>query len=203
MALYGLISYGAHNFEIIFPLQTFLLDHAVLRRKFKNLRERCCPSLKFQYSAIEEEIITTPHWPPIGPHAVISSPSGPDFYTPDEFAKETDRMLPDSVDFNHSSLSSSPTAGHTPKSSTSENPYFSSATLNSSHKQSLASVGDMPYTQSTELPPDDQHSCEASSSKLVTNTHGKAEPEKIVLDQDIDITAQNYFGLHDKSPCPV
>ena len=149
------------------------------------------------------------------------SPSNLECFIPDEFAKETDRMLPDSVDFNRSSLSSSPTTGMTPKSSTSENPYLSSATINSSQKMSLASVSEKSYgVQSAALSSGNQNSSEMSfgnqnSNEIIMPLEQFApaycseelekivRPENVVLDQEQDLTAQNKFGLHDKSPCPV
>ena len=189
-----------------FDFQTFLLDHAVIRRKFGDLKERCCPSFKFQYSAIEEEIVTTPDWPPIGPEGIVTSPSfSPDAYAPDDFAKETDRMLPDSVDYNRSSLSSTPTVGNTPKTSTSENPYLSSTTIDSSQKASV--VSSHGYSYHSNSPP--QSSSLQNSKELITpeevvnETQENVGQEKVVPNVAANSDNQNSFGLHDKSPCPV
>lgn len=112
-------------------------------------------------------------------------------------------MLPDS-DYNRSSVSSIPTTEATPKSSTSENPYLSSATLNSSQK-SVGSASEKQYhAHSAVMSSSPQKSNEhITPDELITNAHQKVDPEKVVLAGDNDFIDQIKFGLHDKSPCPV
>ena len=150
--------------------------------------------------------MTTPDWPPIGPDGIVTSPSfSPDVYAQDDFAKETDRMLPDSVDFNRSSLSSTPTVGNTPKTSTSENPYLSSTTINSSQKASIiSSHGNLYHSNSPLLSSSLQNSKELiTPEEVVHDTQENVGQEKVVPNMAANIDNQNSFGLHDKSPCPV
>ncbi|XP_052213328.1 polyamine-transporting ATPase 13A3-like isoform X2 [Dreissena polymorpha] len=113
-------------------LETFLLDHEVFRRKFNALRERCCPGLKYEYCQIEEEIVATPSWPPVGLHPITAAYRQQGTFSHEIDAKETDQMLPCSADMNNCSESvyGSSSAGYTPRAST-DRPFISRASIGS------------------------------------------------------------------------
>ena len=122
--------------------QTFLLDHAVIREKFRRLKERWFPSLKFEYSAIEEEIVSTPGWPPVGGNPITAIYREDTSFT-DMYPQETDKMLPGNTDSNNSSAyCSTQSVGITPRTSMSENPYTSTSTMASVSKSSVSDVGE-------------------------------------------------------------
>lgn len=82
----------------IFCLQTFILDHEVIRKKLRETREHCCPGSKYKYAHIEEDIISTPSWPPVG-HSPVTA-----VYHEDSgvtLVSESDRMLPNTSDCNN------------------------------------------------------------------------------------------------------
>lgn len=112
--------------------QTFLLDHELFRRKFNALRERCCPGLKYEYCQIEEEIVATPSWPPVGLHPITASYRQQDTFSPETEAKETDSMLSSPTDMNNCSESvyGSSSAGFTSRTST-DRPYLSRPSIGS------------------------------------------------------------------------
>lgn len=72
-----------------------------MRMKFRRFRERCFPSLKFEYRAIEDEILSTPGWPPVGGDLIVAKQPD-DQGSADICATETDIMLLDSSDINNS-----------------------------------------------------------------------------------------------------
>lgn len=71
-----------------------------MRDKFRRVKERCFPSLKFEYCAIEDAIISTPGWPPIGgdPITAIYRDAA---NSSDSSPTELEKMLPSSSDLNN------------------------------------------------------------------------------------------------------
>ena len=67
-------------------------------------------------------MIATPGWPPVGTDDQL--PYYPEFYSPDEYSKETDRMLPESGE-NYNQSSSASTPSGTPKPSITQAPSMS------------------------------------------------------------------------------
>lgn len=79
-------------------MQTFLLDHEVIRHKLRQLRERCCPASKFKYIHVEDDIVSTPGWPPVGDDPITAVYQEENSFIQ---ASESDRMLPSTSDSNN------------------------------------------------------------------------------------------------------
>ncbi|XP_053378783.1 polyamine-transporting ATPase 13A3-like isoform X2 [Mercenaria mercenaria] len=141
---YRLVFFGVAIINCILSilLETFLLDHAVIREKFRRMKERWFPSLKFEYSAIEEEIVSTPGWPPVGGDP-ITALYRDDVSFSELYPQETDKMLPGNADSNNSSAyCSSQSVGFTPRTSTSDNPFTSASSIVSMPKSSASDAGE-------------------------------------------------------------
>ncbi|XP_052821050.1 polyamine-transporting ATPase 13A3-like isoform X2 [Mya arenaria] len=110
--------------------EAFLLDHEIFRRKFRQLREKCFPSLKYEYSHIEDEIISTPNWPPVGKDPIIANYRN-DTNMAETSAEETEAMLPKigSKNMCNSSTILSSASGYTPRTSLSDQPYVSMSSV--------------------------------------------------------------------------
>ena len=85
------------SFVVCF-VQTFLLDHEVIRSKLRQLRERCFPASKFKYVNVEDDIVSTPGWPPVGDDPISAIYRDDTNYLQ---ASESDRMLPTTSDSNN------------------------------------------------------------------------------------------------------
>jgi len=132
-------------------MQSFLLDHEVLRKKFRALRERCFPSLKHEYHLVEEEIVSTPNWPPVGSDPITAVYNREASYT-DLGVKETDCMLPRG-DGNNSSTLHSSTTSFTPRTSTTDQPYLSMTSIGSSKEFNIEDrLGSFDEEGSTGIP---------------------------------------------------
>ncbi|KAL4221280.1 hypothetical protein ACF0H5_019543 [Mactra antiquata] len=99
---YRFVFFGVAIFNCLLSIvmETFLLDHAHMREKFRQFKERCFPTFKFEYKIIEDEILSTPGWPPVGNEVIVAEETD-DLISMDIYATETDLMLED-ADVNNS-----------------------------------------------------------------------------------------------------
>lgn len=76
----------------------------MIRAKLRHLRERCCPASKYKYVHIEDDIVSTPNWPPVGddPITAVYKDGRDQSFSQ---ASESDRMLPSTSDSNNCSAS--------------------------------------------------------------------------------------------------
>ncbi|WAR15784.1 AT134-like protein, partial [Mya arenaria] len=132
-----LVCFAFSSWLAVYPLdwmqdffEAFLLDHEIFRRKFRQLREKCFPSLKYEYSHIEDEIISTPNWPPVGKDPIIANYRN-DTNMAETSAEETEAMLPKigSKNMCNSSTILSSASGYTPRTSLSDQPYVSMSSV--------------------------------------------------------------------------
>ncbi|KAK3592581.1 hypothetical protein CHS0354_018848 [Potamilus streckersoni] len=116
-------------------LETFLLDHIVIRKVFQAWHQRCCPATKYEYNTIEAEMALTPSWPPLSPssNAIANGTAFPENSSPGADAKDTDRILRDFSD--SSSITSTPSRGCSRKTSQSYEgePNLSRSSVHFSH----------------------------------------------------------------------
>lgn len=70
----------------------------MIRQKLRHLRERCCPASKYKYVHVEDDIVGTPGWPPVGDDPITAV-----YHEDSSFiqASESDRMLPSTSDSNN------------------------------------------------------------------------------------------------------
>lgn len=181
---YRLVFFGVAiiNCFLSIILETFLLDHTVIREKFRRYKERCFPSLKFEYKSIEDEIVSTPGWPPVGGDP-ISAKYRDDVSLSEMYPVETDKMLPSSADSNSSAYCSTQSVGYTPRTSTTENPYTSASSVMSVPSLSESDTGQGGKESGSALPEMaevDENLCDNVNGVVTTDWRGSTEQTHLV-----------------------